>query len=218
MLAVVVVEHPLKLFEQDDIELFARCRVFEKDALGHDAHRRESRDDNSFAIDDDFIADPQLSQFAARTSTSPQLAERARSYNDAGSETVTAGRSRRFGVQKRCARGLRGSMDAREKRLAENESLFRAINEQIEQAAVSGGADQHLYEFFCECSNADCSLLLPMTTSEYEEIRANPTRFVVAPGHELPEIETVVLRRAAYQIVTKRGEAADFVAERNPRA
>jgi hypothetical protein len=109
-------------------------------------------------------------------------------------------------------------MDAREKRLAQNESLFRSVNERIEEAATTGGIDdEHQFEFFCECSNADCNLLLPMTVPEYEGVRRNPVLFIVAPGHELPEIETVVLRRGAYQIVTKRGEAADFVARRDPR-
>lgn len=109
-------------------------------------------------------------------------------------------------------------MDAREKRLAQNESVFRAVNERIEESASSGeGVDRHVYEFLCECSNADCNLLLPLTVSEYEAVRQNPTHFIVAPGHELPEIETVVLRRGPYQVVTKRGEAAKMVTERDPR-
>jgi len=111
-----------------------------------------------------------------------------------------------------------GSMDEREKRLAQNEALFRSVNERIEEAAASGGVDdEHRFEFLCECSNVDCNLLLPMTMSEYEGIRRNPVLFLVAPGHELPEIETVVLRRDAYQIVTKRGEAAEFVKAHDPR-
>jgi hypothetical protein len=108
-------------------------------------------------------------------------------------------------------------MDAREKRLAENEAIFRDINERIEEAAAWGGRDEHVFEFFCECSNTDCTLLLPMTLSEYERVRADPTQFVVAPGHELPEIEAVALRTDAYQVVRKRGEAARFVTERDPR-
>ena len=109
-------------------------------------------------------------------------------------------------------------MDARERRLAQNEAVFRSVNERIEQVSSAAGADRHLYEFICECSNADCNLLLPMTVSEYEEVRKNPRLFIVAPGHELPEIETVVLRRGPYQIVTKRGEAADYVTEHDPRS
>jgi len=108
-------------------------------------------------------------------------------------------------------------MDAREERLARNETLFRSVNENIESAATSRWTDDHIFEFFCECSNLDCNLLLPMTVSEYEHVRADPKQFVVAPGHELPEIENVVARTDAYQVVVKQGEAADFVTERDPR-
>ena len=88
-------------------------------------------------------------------------------------------------------------MDAREKRLAQNEAVFRSVNERIEEIATAGPGDSHVYEFVCECSNADCNLLLPMTVAEYESVRRNPTLFLVAPGHELPEIETIVLLGAA---------------------
>jgi hypothetical protein len=57
-----------------------------------------------------------------------------------------------------------------------------------------------------------------MTVSEYEQIRADPRQFVVAPGHELPEIETVITRKSAYQVVVKQGEAALFVTEHDPRS
>jgi hypothetical protein len=108
-------------------------------------------------------------------------------------------------------------MDEREKRLAKNETLFRSVNERIEEVAASGVADDHQYEFFCECSNAGCNLLLPMTVAQYESVRKNPTHFLVAPGHELPEIETVVARERAYQVVAKLGEAAHYVEEHDPR-
>ena len=109
-------------------------------------------------------------------------------------------------------------MDAREERLARNETLFRSVNENIEEAAASSRLDGHTFEFFCECSNIDCTLLLPMTVSEYERVRANPKQFVVAPGHELPDIEIVVARTSAYQIVVKEGDAAEFVTGHDPRA
>jgi len=109
-------------------------------------------------------------------------------------------------------------MDAREERLARNETLFRSVNENIEQVATLGHVDEHTFEFFCECSNVDCTLQLPMTVAEYERIRADPKQFMVAPGHELPEIETVVARKSAYHVVVKEGEAAEFVTERDPRS
>ena len=110
-------------------------------------------------------------------------------------------------------------MDSRETRLARNETLFREVNERIEEAVGRAGRDDsHVYEFLCECSNADCTLLLPLTIVEYEVVRSDPRQFVVAPGHELPEIETVVARNRGYEIVRKAGEAAEFVAERDPRS
>ena len=109
-------------------------------------------------------------------------------------------------------------MDSRERRLAENETIFRSVNERIEQLAGPQGNDGHIFEFLCECSNLDCTLRLPLTLAEYEAIRANPTVFVVAPGHDLPEIEEIISKTAAYQIVRKQGEAAELAVDRDPRS
>ena len=87
----------------------------------------------------------------------------------------------------------------REERLANNEVLFREINERIAEVAEphTGSRDEHVYEFLCECSNVGCDLRLPLTLSVYEAVRQDPTHFVVAPGHELPEIESVIARDRA---------------------
>jgi hypothetical protein len=109
-------------------------------------------------------------------------------------------------------------MDERERRLAKNESVFRAVNERIEQIAGEQGTDEHEFAFFCECSNVDCTLQLLLTLAQYEAARRDPAVFVVAPGHELPEIEEVVLRAAGYQLVRKHGEAAKLAEELDPRS
>jgi hypothetical protein len=109
-------------------------------------------------------------------------------------------------------------MDERERRLAKNESVFRSVNERIEQIAGTQGTDEHEFAFFCECSNADCTLQLLLTLVEYEEARSDPAVFVVAPGHDLPEIEEVVRRTAGYQLVRKHGEAAELAEELDPRS
>jgi hypothetical protein len=114
-------------------------------------------------------------------------------------------------------------MDSRETRLARNETLFREVNERIEEAVGRmGRGDAHVYEFFCECSNTDCTLLLPLTIAEYEAVRSDSRQFIVAPGHELPEIEMVVAQvedgPRGYEIVRKAGEAAEFVTEHDPRS
>jgi hypothetical protein len=111
-----------------------------------------------------------------------------------------------------------GRVDAREERLARNEVLFRDVNERIEQVAARQGSDPHVFEFLCECSNLDCSLRLPLTLAEYEIVRADPASFVVALGHELPEIEDVVRETDRFQIVRKHNEAARLAAARDPRS
>jgi hypothetical protein len=111
-------------------------------------------------------------------------------------------------------------VDAREERLANNEVLFRDINERIAGVAEPQGTpgDDHIYEFLCECSNVGCDLRLPLTLAIYEEVRKEPTHFLVAPGHELPEIEVVLSRTEGYQVVRKAGEAAELVAAKDPRS
>src|SRR6266550_2965358 len=109
----------------------------------------------------------------------------------------------------------------REKRLARNETLYREANERVAEVAAQllEGETDAPGGFICECDAADCTELIPLTLAEYEAIRAVPIRFAVAPGHELPEIETVVERHSAYLVVEKRDdEAQDVARETDPRA
>ena len=109
----------------------------------------------------------------------------------------------------------------REVLAAQNQSLFREINERIAEVAAPHIAfrdDDHTYEFLCECSNVGCDLRMRLTLSMYEEIRQDPTQFVVALGHELPEIEIVVTRTDEYQVVRKQGDAAELAEEKDPRS
>jgi len=109
-------------------------------------------------------------------------------------------------------------MDAREERLVRNEVLFRELNETIESIAHKQGADDHVFEFVCECSNVDCTLSLPLTLEVYEDTRGAPDLFLVAPGHDLPEIEDVVGEGEGFQVVRKRGAAARIAERTDPRS
>jgi hypothetical protein len=107
-------------------------------------------------------------------------------------------------------------MDAREKRMATNEALFREVNERIEVMAHQLGPEVP-YEFLCECANADCTFKLSLPLSIYEAIRADPKQFVVLPQHYTPEIEELVVKEADYWIVRKEGEAGAYVEKLDPR-
>jgi hypothetical protein len=99
----------------------------------------------------------------------------------------------------------------RERRLAENETYWRRVNE---LAPPDPGV---LNAMFCECGRLECDQRVPMTASEYHEARARSTTFVVAPGHQLPEIERVIGATDRYVLVEKQGEAA-AVAEQDDRS
>ena len=73
-------------------------------------------------------------------------------------------------------------VDERERRLAQNEALFREVNERVETLADQLGPDVP-YEFLCECANADCTFRISLPLSVYESIRADPQQFVVLPLH-----------------------------------
>ena len=78
-------------------------------------------------------------------------------------------------------------MTGRRVRAARNESLFRAVNEEVEEAAK--GSSAMFTEFVCECSRVDCTERVSLTLTEYEDVRKIATHFVVRPDHVDEEVE-----------------------------
>jgi hypothetical protein len=105
-------------------------------------------------------------------------------------------------------------MDDRQKaRLARNEDVFRDVNDRIDTGAQTWGADDHVYEFLCECSDITCLERVELTLAEYRHIRAEPTRFVVKKGHALAEVEHVIEQAEDHVVVEKHGEAGKVAIE-----
>jgi hypothetical protein len=98
-------------------------------------------------------------------------------------------------------------------RLARNQSVFREINERIEQIAGPDG----LIEFVCECSTPECLAHIELNASHYERVREHPTWFLVRTGHDIPGIERVVSQHNGYAVVEKLVER-DFAREVDPRS
>jgi hypothetical protein len=105
-------------------------------------------------------------------------------------------------------------MNAQEsERIGRTESLFREVNERI--AETANGAD---VGFVCECPDPSCTHHLPVPLREYEQVRADPTRFVHAPDHVDERVEQVVARRPRFHVVKKVEAKAAAVARRlDPR-
>jgi hypothetical protein len=109
-------------------------------------------------------------------------------------------------------------MRERRMRIGENEALFRQVNERIESLNESFAAVTDTFEIVCECADAGCVSLIPITPDAYEQIRADPTLFIVAPGHENPEVEGIVDTQNAYHVVRKQSGLPEQVARRtDPR-
>jgi hypothetical protein len=94
-------------------------------------------------------------------------------------------------------------MDERERRIGENEALFREVNERVEGLNRSLATLSKRMKVVCECGSQDCLEQIDLGVDEYERVRANPLLFVVKPGHELPEAEDVVDRVDRYYTVQK---------------
>jgi hypothetical protein len=106
--------------------------------------------------------------------------------------------------------------DESQRRLARNEGLFRETNEAIERGQWPNDPAKPV-RFRCECSRMDCGEAVEITLAEYEHVRDNPRRFVVFPGHEKVEIESVVSRADGHVIVEKHHAAGEAAEATDPR-
>jgi hypothetical protein len=103
----------------------------------------------------------------------------------------------------------------RKDRLARNEAIFREVNERIAEIAPS---EEDSLEILCECGNASCDQRLRVTKSEYEQVRQRPTDFMVAHGHLIKAIETIVRETDRFEVVRKRPEEAGIARATDPRS
>jgi hypothetical protein len=105
-----------------------------------------------------------------------------------------------------------------EKRVGLNEAIFRQVNEQIKNLGDELGIDHGTISVICECGDAACTDRIELPLAEYERIRGDSLLYVIAPGHEFPEIESTVERQDGYDVVRKQADEAVEIAEKtDPR-
>jgi hypothetical protein len=102
-------------------------------------------------------------------------------------------------------------------RIARTEALFRDVNERIAESA--GRFEAEDATFVCECADRDCTERVDAPLAEYEQVRAKPTHFLLAHGHEDAQVERVVARRPGFAVVEKVGDVVATIVRRlDPRA
>lgn len=86
------------------------------------------------------------------------------------------------------------------------------------------GADPRSAELIdgliCECSDHGClERVGPLTISEYEAVRGDPRRFIIAANHQALDVESVLEMNPTFWVVEKReGVPADVARELDPRS
>jgi len=88
--------------------------------------------------------------------------------------------------------------------VAENEALFRQVNERV---VGRERRPAETFEIVCECADTQCMEHLRVTTEVYERTRSVPTDFLLKPGHAKPEYETVIDANEEFELVRKTGAA-----------
>lgn len=98
-----------------------------------------------------------------------------------------------------------------ERRLVENEKVMEALNdrlarrvEEIRSDADAGETgDDDEVAFFCECSDLACRGRIRMSPARFRRIHRDPALFIVLPGHETLQVESVVDTWGDHLIVRK---------------
>jgi hypothetical protein len=109
-------------------------------------------------------------------------------------------------------------MDLRRTRAAKNQSVFRDVNERIEDISEHLDLAASALDFICECAHETCHERLAMTEAEYEAVRRVPTHFAIKSGHEIAGVEEIVDRNDRYVVVAKLGVAGETAMKRDPRS
>jgi hypothetical protein len=106
----------------------------------------------------------------------------------------------------------------RVERAAANQSVFRHVNERLQDLARTFQDVAHRTTFACECADVQCVEQLELSLDEYEAIRSDSNQFVVLPGHVYADVERVASENERFVVVAKIGRGAAIAAEADPRS
>jgi hypothetical protein len=123
---------------------------------------------------------------------------------------LSSGRSGTRRLARPVGLGETTDLDLRRVRAAKNQSVFRDLNERIED--ISEGFDRvsSILDLICECEHETCHEHFEMTQAEYEAVRRVPTNFAGKAGHEIAGVEETVDSNERYIVVAKLGVGGEW--------
>ncbi|HEX4679958.1 MAG TPA: hypothetical protein VH210_12235 [Gaiellaceae bacterium] len=80
------------------------------------------------------------------------------------------------------------------------ETGLRSFNDRVGELAPTWDG---MHALVCECADPNCICTLTVPTGVFDELRAAPRRFLIAPGHERAGSEKLVLCADEYFIVSR---------------
>jgi hypothetical protein len=94
-------------------------------------------------------------------------------------------------------------MDERKRRIAENEAIFRTVNDEIRGVTATLASTAETIGVICECGTSSCTDQIDVGLADYARVRSDSTLFLTKPGHDFPETETVVEKSERFWVVQK---------------
>jgi hypothetical protein len=110
------------------------------------------------------------------------------------------------------------TQEAREVKAAQNQLVFRHVNERIRELGDRVLDSVFELDFTCECDDPACTKTIEMPIREFVEMDEITNRFIVLPGHEDNAVEEAVATSDRSLIVAKRGAGAEYVEEHSEGA
>jgi hypothetical protein len=87
---------------------------------------------------------------------------------------------------------------ARAERIYRTELDFRRINNALANELGEGEG-----RFLCECASPACAEHLQLSADDLRVIHGDENLFAIVPGHEIPDLETVIEQTDGYAIIRK---------------
>jgi hypothetical protein len=94
-------------------------------------------------------------------------------------------------------------MSSRDERKEQNQRLFRAANERMQELIDGEVPYRTVIPFLCECADSDCLGRINIAASDYEGIHVDRDLYIVLRDHPMIDGEEVVDHRDGYDIVSK---------------
>lgn len=93
----------------------------------------------------------------------------------------------------------------------------REFNEWISDTSTRLGEHGPMDAYRCECGDPRCSEAIDLTVVEYESVRGESARFLVARDHEDPQTGSVVCERERFSVVQIVDGTARIASHADPR-